>query len=122
MRDFDDIVIVRGADGEGQSVVIPFGVLYLMLIFEVLDGSSFSEPSFPVLLLLLHGEYTWHHAIIEQRIRLPHVDDIELHSHIFGRVGDSEVKPLCVALGIHIILQNQVVFVLIDPEDCQQIA
>lgn len=88
-----------------------------MLIFVILDGPSFSEPPFAVLLLFLHGEYTGHHAIIEQRIRLPHVDYVQFHSHIFGRVGDSEVKPLSVALGVHIILQNQVILVLIDPED-----
>lgn len=88
-----------------------------MLILVVLDGSSFSEPPFPIFFLLLHGEYTGHHAIIEQRIRLPHVDYIQFHSHISWRVGDPEVKPLRVALGIHIILQDQVILVLIDPED-----
>lgn len=93
-----------------------------MLIFEVFDGSSLPEPSLAVPLLLLRGEHAGLHAVIEKGIGLPHVDDVELHRCIFWRVGDSEVKPLRVALGVDIVLQDEVVLVLVDPEDCQQIA
>ena len=104
--DSDGVIIVGRADGEGQRVVVPFGVLDLMLILEIFDAPSISEPPFPVLLLLLQRKHAGHHAVIEQRIRLPHVDDVQLHSHVFRRVCDPEVEPLSVALGINVILQD----------------
>lgn len=92
-----------------------------MLIFVILDIPSFSEPSFAVLLLLLHRKHARQHPVIEQGIWFSHVDYVQLYPHFFRQICHSEVKPLRVSLSIDIILQNQIILMLMHPEHRQQV-
>ena len=46
------------------------------------------------------------HPIVEERIRLLHVDDVQFDVFIFGGILYAKVEPLGVSFCIEVILQN----------------
>lgn len=69
--------------------------------------------------LLREGRHL--HSVVEERIIFEQVDDVEPHFH---RVlyADAEVEPLQVPLGVDVVVQHQIVFVVGHLVGCQQIA
>lgn len=83
-----------------------------MPIFEISDVLTPPQPSLLCPFILLERVHTGQQPIVEQRIWFPEVDDIEFNRLIFGDIGHPEVEPLRVALGIEVILQQQVILAL----------
>lgn len=70
------------------------------------------HPSFPTFIPIAQGKNARLHPIVEERIRLLHVDDIQFDAFIFGGILDVKVEPLGVSFCIEIILQNQIILAL----------
>lgn len=101
-----DIVLMRGRTGKTQSIVITSAVFDSVLVFVVFDLSTAPHPSAFVSLPIFKREEAGQHAVVEKRVRLPKVDDVDLDRGLFGRIIYPEIKPLGVSLGIHVVLKN----------------
>ena len=85
-------------------------MLALVIILIVSEVFTASEPArlFLIvfgghfLLLLRVNEHL--HALIEQALRLDHIQHVEFDLHSFLDVANSIEEPLCVALRVNIIL------------------
>ena len=83
-------------------------VLSFHLILLVRDSLAFSHPSLPIFLKPLLTESEDFHTMVEQRILLDHIDDVDFDFQIFigGVVLSFEVEPLVVAFSVDIVLQD----------------
>ena len=107
------IFIMRRRYLKSQGVVVASGIFYLMAVFEVADVFSSSRPSLLGLLAFLHGVNAGHKSVVEEGVCFSAVDDVDGECFVFGRVDDPEVKPLCVSLGVEVVLQKQIVLPLV---------
>ncbi len=83
------------------------------MVLEVDDVVSSTEPaSFISRMLLLTVNHDLHSHIM-QGIRLAEVHDIEFHLHVLGRIRDLKEEPLGVAIGVNIILQQEVILFIV---------
>lgn len=80
-----------------------------MPILEVFDLFPASVPAFSAPFVFLKRIDAGKQSIVEERIWFPQIDDIEFDRFVFRWVGDPEVKPLRIALGIYVILEQQVI-------------
>jgi hypothetical protein len=53
------------------------------------------------------------HAIVIKTLRFDHIKHVEFDLKISLSISNSEVEPLGVTFGVHIILKNEVVFIVI---------
>ncbi len=94
---------------EGQRVVAPAEAIALpleavLLVVYVRADSVPGELVRAVSRVLRERKHA--HAIVVERVRLGEVQNIEFYFHILPRVADSEEEPLCMAIGINVILQH----------------
>ncbi len=47
--------------------------------------------------------------MVEEGVRFLEIDDIELNLKLLGRVLDSKEEPLGIAIGVNVVLQDEVV-------------
>ena len=80
-----------------------------MPTLEVFDLFSASVPAFSAPFVFLKRIDAGEQSIVEERIWFSQIDDIEFDMFVFGRIGDPEVKPLRIAFGIDVVLEQQVI-------------
>ena len=100
---------MRGVDRKRQRVVAPLRVLNGMVVLEVADMLAGPSPPLLAALPLPQRKHTGAHAGVEEGVVLTHVDDVDADGLLLWRVVDPEVKPLCVAFRVYVVLQDQVV-------------
>jgi len=83
-----------------------------MPVLEVLHLFSTSVPSFSGPFVLFERIDAGQQSVIEERIWFPQIDDIEFDRFSFWWISDPEVKPLRIALGIDVVLEQQVILEL----------
>lgn len=93
----------------------------LEFIFIIINLFSNSMPPDVLFLFLFLGEAQNLHTIIIKRIRFCEINYIESNFLTFLEVGNSIEEPLSMSIGINIILQNQVIFILSNLHCCKQI-
>lgn len=101
--------------GECEGVVASLIVRHLLSPIVVLVISNVFACTVPAELLLLKfllwiGQHF--HALVEETLGFHQVEHVKLHFLSLPRVLDTEVEPLCVALRINVILENEVIFFL----------
>jgi hypothetical protein len=62
------------------------------------------------------------HTIVVEGVGLGQVDDVEPDFHSFGRVAYSVEEPLGVAIGVNVILKNEIVLVVSLFDDSQEVS
>ena len=68
--------------------------------------ASTLHPPLSTFIPFTQGKNARLHPIVEERIRLLHVDDIQFDVFIFGGILYAKVEPLGVSFCIEVILQN----------------
>lgn len=77
-----------------------------MRISKVLNFVTAPYPFFALLFLVFNRMEAREHAIVEEGVGFPEVDNIKLDIFIGRQVNHPKVKPLSITLGIDIILQE----------------
>ncbi len=94
---------------EGEGVIASLIVRHLLPPIVVLVISNVfprAVPSQLLLLKLLLRVGKDFHAFVEETLRFHEVEHVKLHFLSLPRVLDTEVEPLCVALGIDVVLED----------------
>ena len=109
--------IVIGVEliSERQSVVVASELKVLSnLILEVRNVGTGSMPT-NLLLFSLALWVDWHlHAVVEHRVGLVVVQNVELYGDTSSRVLDFEVEPLSVPQSVCVILHKKIVLLFTD--------
>lgn len=107
-----------------SRLLVPWNV-----VLGICDFDPTSEPACAVLVVPAFGPYARHHAVLVETRGLGQVQNIEfdLVDLLLRRQGDVLVHhfeeiPLCMALGVPIVLQPQVVFDVVDLGGLPQVA
>lgn len=83
-----------------------------MVVLEVSDVLAAPKPSLTAFFVLLHGKNAGHHSVIEQRVRFPHVYDIDFDIGILWRISYSKIEPLRISFCVEIVLKQEIVFII----------
>ena len=116
------IELKRLRESECEVRFQEFVPIPLVLIWVVIDVFTSPVPADTLLVLQLIGEAQDLHSIIVKRVWLGQVQHVELDCFSFPCVAHSEEVPLSVPIGIDIVLQYQVVFVISHFDRSKQIA
>lgn len=105
MREIGCVFIMLKLVLPGQRVVISL-ILSLHAVLIITDIIACSNPASPSFLCLSFRIHEWTHAVVEERVRLDEVDNVE--SVIFASfgVGDTKVEPLGVSSCVIIWLED----------------
>ena len=123
IAEIDNISFVYELILKWKCVVRLSAGLLLQLVTPLISYfGTISYPAYLSFLKLYHWENGWFHAILKKRILFGHVDYIELKVCSLGYVADTEEKPLVVAFGIYVILQNKIILIILFLVDSKQIA
>lgn len=106
---FEEVNEVREAELPVPGVVVPRPQ---QIIGSVLNIGPRPMPGFGCSSELLEGQHCWLHSRGIEAVWIFHIDDVEFDEGAFGNVDHHEHEPLVVAVGIRIVLQNQVVLAL----------
>lgn len=92
------------------------------LVLKVGDIGAAVVPSKLLLLGLLLTVDSYLHAVVEHRVRLVVIQDVELDWQARTRVLHTEIEPLSVAMSIDIVLHEAVVLLIAHLSRQKQIA
>mmetsp|Transcript_43346 Transcript_43346/g.41753 ORF Transcript_43346/g.41753 Transcript_43346/m.41753 type:complete len:541 (-) Transcript_43346:140-1762(-) len=119
-----DLVQVRVEfmdEGEGVVIASHFQVLPAEAILVVKDVAPYSMPSFVLVLFGVLGEGEDLHAVVVEGVGFGEVDDVEADFLALPGVGDPEEVPLGVAVGVDVVLQDEVVLIVRDLQGRQEV-
>ena len=123
VAEVDNVAFVHEAILEGKTIVrLVTRLLPQFAAFPIGYLGAVPHPADVALLVLDHGEDGGLHAVLEQRVLLGEVDDVELDACALGHVAHAEEEPLVVALGVYVVLQDQVVLVVLALVGPEQVA
>lgn len=115
------VVVVSEFDCESQGVV-GFGVarpsFFLEFVLVVNNAFAYSVPACALFVLQLVREAQDLHAIVVQGVWFGQVNYIKSDFLALAGVADSEEVPLRVAVGIDVILEDEVVLVVVELDGC----
>jgi hypothetical protein len=113
------VVIAVEGMGESQSVVLfvwETVAVHLIadLVLVVADVGANAVPPRLVLLKQILTIRQYSHTLVIQTIRFSQIDYVEPDLLTFPRVRNPEKVPLCVTVGIDVVLENEVVLIFAD--------
>jgi len=73
------------------------------------DVETVSVPALLVLFCAFYAVYQGFHSLIVVAVRLHEINYVETVDSVLARVLDSEVVPLCVAVGSVVVFQIEVI-------------
>ena len=71
-------------------------------------------PTYILFLGLSFGVYDDLHAHFVEVVHFVLIEDVEAHFHVLSGVRDLEEEPLGIAVGVDVVLQEQVVLVVVE--------
>lgn len=92
------------------QLIIPLLPLSLpsLLPPRITDPLPLSPPPLSIQLIPDLREHNGLHPVVKQRVALEEIDDVEGDLGVLGKVGDGEVEPLGVALGVDVVLKGEI--------------
>jgi len=121
MREVNSIVFIVELHSERKRVIVSqaFALHWVLVIADV---TTCPDPAFTVLFGVDFAVHQRAHTMIVEWIRLKQVDNVKTVGSAGDRVGNSEVVPLCVSVGVVVRLQNQIIFKLVDLDCAAQVS
>lgn len=112
MRKVHGVVRVLGLEGECECVIRNGAAFAADVVGVIANVRSGAMPALSFQLLRLGRVAQGHQPVVVKRITLHHVYDVELVARTRDGVFNSEEKPLRVAVGVDVCLQDKIVLVL----------
>lgn len=124
MRKILDIVVVLEGVRKSECVVATLEpkIVTLVIVHVVVYVIADTMPADTLRLLDFRGKGKDLHSVVVKRIWFHQIQHIEFNFHTFRGVTDSEEVPLCVTIGIYVILQDQIVLCLRDLDSSEEVA
>lgn len=118
------VIIILKLSRKGESVIISRKSIhfFFVIVLEIVDVLASSVPADVLFGLRFGTESVDPHSIVIKRIGLGQIKNIELHLLASFGVGDSEEVPLGVAIGVYVVLEDQIVFSIGDLDGGEEVA